>query len=458
MNIVLSDRSESFINMILEHTDWTISLLIIDDFSHNKESYAKEPRIVKMLTLSELMNYNSEQCMDLNVLSDFKYTFPICDYGSRRIQDDYQFSHYAFYSGVNFWCNYLKDNVIDLCIITNHPHGFQCDYLLQEVAKTNHIPCYNVFPHNAYKLALYSALEDDLIPILEEDEQEYTVVASMHETAHYAKKRNFDANFYEGAKLISRIAYKVGGAFLFRCLWLIRNGVSDIHYRKCSLSSYIRAYFQINRTLKSVKKHYTPVSSEDKFVIYFLHFEPEAVITSFASVMDSQLMYIKLLSTALPKGWKLYVKEHPDTYKLNKWAFEHNIPCAPTFITPYFYETIANMPNVQLIDYHIPASELLERAKAISTIAGTITLEGIINKKPIILFDSRRLAYRKCKDFLFVKDTESCAEVYSKIENGFVPDYSDYDEIQKKYIVDDTDGYKLLILKKIKEKLNSNND
>lgn len=453
MRIVLSDREEKFIDMILEKTDWIIELLIVDDFSTKIKEYQNNDRINSVQTLSEAINDDQDMNIDYDLINKYKYAFSLCDYGSRRIRDDYQFSHYEFFSGVCYWNTFFEEHDIDICLISNHFHGFRCDYLLQEVAIGNGIPCFNIFYHNFDKLAIYDAKNRRLLPIA--DDIDFHNKKSIEETAYYAQTFDKDANFLQERKWFAKCVYKLGGAFLYRILWLLRNGKSDIHYRTCTPMSYLLSYYNIKKTLRNVHKLYKEINAGEKYVIYFLHFEPEAVITSFAESVDSQLMYINLLSQSLPEGWTLYVKEHPDTYKLNKWAFEHNLPCAYTFLTPYFYQKIANMKNTKLIDYHLSAGELIKNSMAISTIGGTVAVEAVINKKPIILFDKERLVYSHCEDFLFVRNKKECTLALKKIDEGFIPEYKDFESVQKEYLIDTDENCIDVVISTILQRINN---
>ena len=128
---------------------------------------------------------------------------------------------------------------------------------------------------------------------------------------------------------------------------------------------------------------------------------------------------------------------------------------AHTFLTPYLYEKIASMKNVKLIDYKLSAKSLIENAMAISTIGGTVAVEAVINKKPIILFDKERLVYSFCKDFLFVRNKEECKEALEKINNGFNPEYTDFEEIQKNYLIDTDENCKDIVISTILKKMDN---
>lgn len=47
---------------------------------------------------------------------------------------------------------------------------------------------------------------------------------------------------------------------------------------------------------------YQKVDYNEKYIVYFLHFEPEAVVVHNANTVDSQLINILILAKSLPKA------------------------------------------------------------------------------------------------------------------------------------------------------------
>lgn len=448
MNIILSDREEKLIDIILEYTEWYIALLIIDDISDNIQKYKNDIRIENTMTLSDIMNAGIGKNFSYLEAEKFKYTFSICDYGSKRIMDDYHYSHYRYYQGVGFWSTFFENNKIDVCFITNLNHGFICDYLLQEMAISFGVRCFNIFYHGFHKIAVFNAGDNKFVQLNFQIDKGDENLKSI---AYYAKTLDIDKDVIDNSSLKFRIVYKIGGAFLVRLLLLIKNGAHDIHYYRCSWYSYIKAYFKLKKTLRRNKYLYKKYDENERYVIYFLHLEPEAVITNYGTEVDSQLVAIEMLARSVPEGWKVYVKEHPDTYKLNKFAFEHYIPCAYSFLSPYFYNFISKLENVSLIDYKVPASTIIKNAKAVSTIAGTVAAEAVLQKKPLIIFGNEKLLYNLDKEFIFVKSVKDCEYAFSKIENGFIPVYDKYEEIVDKYLVNADKEGRIKIIQLLKQ-------
>ena len=122
-------------------------------------------------------------------------------------------------------------------------------------------------------------------------------------------------------------------------------------------------------------KYYDKISGmpdyEECFVVFFLHYQPEATTLPQAGVFVEQEIIVSLLADTLAKrGIVLYVKEH--------------------FVQPYrqkvFYDRLKKMPNVRLIRSDIDSKELLQHSLAAATCNGTVIQESIFNGKPILTF------------------------------------------------------------------------
>ena len=444
--VLISGRQLLYVKSILDYTDWVIELIVLDDFIVSEE-LKKCDRIHNIMSFSDVINDSSYSEIDFNTLQQYMYVFQVADYGARRLNDDFNFSHYDFLRAIAFWNNYFINNHIDLCIISNHYHGYSCDYIVQEVAKMHGIPCYNVFYHNTGILALYNANNDTLIKINSYTKESFE--CAVHDAATYTDRLDLDSYFVIDRGMFARITCALGGVSLYRKCSLLKNRQGYVGYKKFTYKSYKSCIKNYRKTLANNKKLYKSVDDNEKYVIYFLHLEPEAVIPSMANTIVSQLFFIDMLSKSLPEGWVLYVKEHPDCYRLNCGAFDEIQGAAATYITPYFYEKIAGMERVKLVDYKIPAGELIAKCQAMSTIAGTVVFEGMKNKKPIILFANNRAVYKLCKDFMFPQSLKELRSMMISIQQGFAPDYSDCEEIGRQYLISDNDSGREAVIRTI---------
>jgi hypothetical protein len=142
--------------------------------------------------------------------------------------------------------------------------------------------------------------------------------------------------------------------------------------------SYRPHYLIINKISRLIRYaatcllHYfeEPVSGE-KYVLYPLHFEPEAATLISAPYFVDQLSLIENIARSLPVDYKLYVKEH--------FASVGRRPLS-------YYKRIRSLYNVRLIHPFSDSFQLVENAAAVATISSTMGWEALLVEKPVITF------------------------------------------------------------------------
>jgi hypothetical protein len=111
----------------------------------------------------------------------------------------------------------------------------------------------------------------------------------------------------------------------------------------------------------------------EQYVIYPIHFQPEASTLVQAPMYLEQVQLIQDIARSLPIGYRLYVKEHVS-----------NRGRRPTS----FYDAIAAIPSVRLLGPDVDTWALIRDASAIAVITGTMGWEGLLFGKPVISFGS----------------------------------------------------------------------
>lgn len=130
----------------------------------------------------------------------------------------------------------------------------------------------------------------------------------------------------------------------------------------------------------------TPTEGEN-YAYYPLHMEPEVVTMLYAPVYNDQLWVAKQIAKSLPVGYTLYIKEH-----LAMFGFR----------TRAFYKELKKIPNVKLISPKKSSFDLIQNAKLITNLTGTVGWEALLLKKPVItfgeIFYNALSGVRQCKD------------------------------------------------------------
>ena len=105
------------------------------------------------------------------------------------------------------------------------------------------------------------------------------------------------------------------------------------------------------------------------YVLYPLHSEPEVVLTQFAWPYLNQIEVVRNTSLSMPIGMQLLVKEHP--------AMVGRRP-------PGYYQKLAEIPNVRIVDFNLPSEVALEHARLVVIIRGAIGLEAVTKRIPVV--------------------------------------------------------------------------
>ncbi len=110
---------------------------------------------------------------------------------------------------------------------------------------------------------------------------------------------------------------------------------------------------------------------DEEYILFPIHFQPEASTMVQTPFFENQVALIENIAKALPIGCMLYVKDHYavlGSKHLN------------------FYRRMKKLPNVRLINPYVDSHSLIQGAKVVMTITGTVGWEAIIYNKPVIVF------------------------------------------------------------------------
>lgn len=148
------------------------------------------------------------------------------------------------------------------------------------------------------------------------------------------------------------------------------------------------------------------------FVVFALHYQPERTTMPEGGWFADQELAIRMIADTLPSGWKLLVKEHPSQFL---WQTEGELARDDGY-----YDRLAALPGVTLVPLDIASSALVEHAKAVVTITGTIGWEAALKGTPTITL--AQPWYAAVGITLPATDERSLAEVFQQIEAGWRPD------------------------------------
>lgn len=125
------------------------------------------------------------------------------------------------------------------------------------------------------------------------------------------------------------------------------------------------------RILRGYKDLYDEPDFKEDYAYFALHSEPEALLPFSAPFFTDQQWVIAQVARSLPLHYKLYVKDHPIMFGRRPRSY---------------YKKIKKIPNVKIINPTVSSLQLSQGSKMVITVIGTASWEGLLLKKPVIVF------------------------------------------------------------------------
>lgn len=182
---------------------------------------------------------------------------------------------------------------------------------------------------------------------------------------------------------------------------------------EASLASWQMARIKAIVRKRRLRKTYDALAREADlslpYVLYALHYQPERATMPLSGSLSDQSTVVALLSSALPRDWKLYVKEHPwQLQSLSRGEMERDVS---------FYESIASHPNVQLVPMQADTSDLVRGARAVVTATGSTGWEALCRGVPAILFG--QAWYADCRGAFRIRSRDDLLAAIERIGAGY---------------------------------------
>lgn len=451
-NIILIDPDLEIFNQIIELHGIEIHHLIVSNEKQKEELALKYA--LKVYSVDGINEFykNYTITLDYTLIQTFRETQLKVEHFLNRVTTDINLIQYIYYSALSYWYNVFQEKKIDYVISNMLEWGTTFDSIIYDVAvhfgvnvflieggltNGSNLSTGSVFHYNSKEYISLETVSLNLTPVKLSNYVYYSIAKKKQKSIGWKKK------------IISAIE-KTGGFLLLSFLNLIRGKFEIKHH---SFQNSWMQYFLNFLHSKMMIKYYDSLSGdiepEQKFIFYALHMEPEAA-TLARTTYSNQLIIIKTLSQSLPHGWKLYVKEHPHQFKnLNNTTRYYFLTSLNRFKTKSYYDEINALENVSLLKLSIKSSELINLSEAIATINGTIALEAMLQKKPLLMFSQNTSPFKYINDVFDIQTSAECDNAIEKIYDNFTPDYSDLEDTIQRYIFEVDSNkiidYKLLI-------------
>lgn len=352
---------------------------------------------------------------------------------------------YRYYVVLAFWLDFFSNNNIDMVFLTQIEHGRYTDTIAIDVARSKNIPVFTLTLSSDNGFDIISSICNekgfinlkDIIP----DYNGSSIIIEEH--------LNLLKKLFKKDKKQSKIYFKNPYKYFFDTK--IKTLPSVVaHFFRSPKAEYIYEnkkntlvrvpkfeVFKQSFFIKRLYKLYDYLSVEpdfsknEKFIYYPLNQEPEASIMPRA-LLNSQLFIIKMLANALPKDYKIYVKEHPAQffyYEVDSYYFSN----VNYYRDLSFYWQLKHIPNVEIININTPYTELIKNSQAIASICGSSLIESLFLKKPILVFGKNLSFVEILKDSFKIRSQNDVKIALDKIEKGFIPDYNDLNKVLNEY-------------------------
>lgn len=411
--IILLDRDGATLNYILNQTNLVVTVLVCEKSQRIIKTIAKKPEnVLHIVDYDNLLETQSSECIDYKIIEQMKQYQIDIETMLHRIMLNNPLAKDIYHQHLSFFLKIFQTNSID-CILCCEFNLATPNHLIPfGLGKLFNIPTYSLERFPAYPVTtLFNFNHFKRVKF--SDTKHCRVSADNLMYYKHCSKQNKETN------LLKLCLLKLGGSMLVEftsCLIKLSMTKQYLGIRY-SYFSKLKSLFQ----LQSVKRFYQRKSKKpdysDPYVYYSIHMEPEATIIG-KTLLESQITIIKMLSRALPKGWKLYVKEHPHQFMLNTQQTDYFLHNITFFKNKSFYEEINKLPNVVLIRLEEHPKHLIKHSQAVATIAGTVTLEALFQYKPTILFSAQTSLFGELANVLSVRDSISLQRAIEKIKNN----------------------------------------
>lgn len=156
-------------------------------------------------------------------------------------------------------------------------------------------------------------------------------------------------------------------------------------------------------------------------IVLFLQLQPERTSIPEGGSFGQQWFVARSLANALPSGWKLLIKEHPSTFTSRYDEKYRSVP---------FYRDLAELPNTYLLSLETDPFELIDHAKAVATLTGTVGFQAICRGTPVLSFGNA--CYGDAPGVFSINDEQDLDDAIRKI-GGDLP-YLNKSELKKYFL------------------------
>jgi len=332
-----------------------------------------------------------------------------------------------YYDLLYYWINMIPALKPDYVLFSESPHAL-LHYVLYAVCMENDIKVLRFVPTHIEGLTFLSSAIKETPKYLEETYKSHLdkglgesfVISDryldknrgIYEKAlpYYMKdivgKRNFKDSMDLYISKINRfLKLKTFTSYKKRATYSIgETNISKLDY----LSYKLRGIWRKKSMYKVYDELAISANFSQPYIYVALHYQPEKTTSPEGGVFVDQWLMILMLSSMLPQGWKLYVKEHASQFAPKLYGEQGR--------NSYFYQKVAALQNVSLIKTNICSFDLIDNAQAVATVTGTVGLEAAIRSKYVLCFGYPW--YEICEGVIDIKSRKDMQTAIEQIQSG----------------------------------------
>lgn len=192
----------------------------------------------------------------------------------------------------------------------------------------------------------------------------------IFQTEHFKIENKFEKDLFYMKSLYGRKSFKEKLLTIYQTPFnsLLREILSPDHRQQAFYRFKLKKDFD-KLSNEIVNRH---INLELPYVYFPLHLQPEKTTSTWGGVFTDQLLAIERLSSMLPQGWLIYVKENPKQtfFMRGKW----------------FYKRVKAINNVVMVPSNFDTYSLLKNCQFTATITGTVGWEAITGGKAVLVF------------------------------------------------------------------------
>ncbi|WP_395002989.1 hypothetical protein [uncultured Helicobacter sp.] len=404
-NIVVMDFDICMVDTLLERGYRIVVLILLydSDVEVCKQKYKSTSQILHIMSVSDIEKVDGITHFDYELMESLRDAQRKVEFFYQRYLDDGMLVTNKYFNALFWWAHIFDCYSVDLVVFDNIEHGCMSDIALY-LAHFKNIPAFCVSRRILNARNLFDFNKKTFIPFVKR------TLLSSQITRELFTQLPKPHNTITFKKIIAKAVRSIGGQLLVDFLQCLYKGSFVLRYAiggdmRISFWYKLFCYYQ----LKKQKRAYCSLAHsphyDTPFIFYAIHFEPEAN-TGVCMPLQNQLSVIQMLSRALPEGYKLYVKEHPMQFSLNKPGMDYYLYNFMYFKNANFYKEIQKLKNVEFISLDISSEELIQRSLAVATINGSIQFESTLANKPCIAFGGYDILLKNAKNIICVESFE----------------------------------------------------